>query len=79
MEPLLCFPAKSDEGGERRKSCLSEADVDYIAEKAAEKAVEKMTAQIYQEIGKSFVTRFLYIAGVTVVGVYLYLKSKGIV
>jgi hypothetical protein len=79
MEHLYCTPVDSEQPVERRKNCLSEEDIEMIAEKAAEKAITKLTAHLYQEIGKSFVEKFLYLLGATVVGVYLFLKSKGLV
>ena len=53
---------------ERRKSpILSEEQIE-IAERAAEKAVEKMTNQIYLEVGKGVVKKALYLLGALVVG-----------
>jgi len=66
-------------GPERRKLPLSEAVIEEIAEKAAEKAVEKMTHLIYQEVGKTVISRLFYIIGVISVAAYLWLKAKGIV
>lgn len=64
-------------GPERRKMPLSDSQLEYIAERAAEKAVEKMTHLIYQEVGKGIVSRFFYLTGALSVAAYLWLKSKG--
>lgn len=58
---------------------LSEAVIEEIAEKAADKAVEKMTHLIYQEVGKNVISRFFYIIGALSVAAYLWLKAKGVV
>lgn len=46
------------------KDCLTEEDIDRIAERAAEKAFEK----VYAEIGRSVVKKFLWIAGAIGIG-----------
>lgn len=58
---------------------LTEEQIDQIAEKAAEKAIEKLTTHVYQEVGKSVVSKLFYIIGACAVGLYLFLKSKGVV
>jgi hypothetical protein len=58
---------------------LNEKQIEEIAEKAAQKAIEKLTSHIYQEVGKSIVSKIFYIIGACSLGVYLWLKSKGIV
>lgn len=58
---------------------LNEKQIEEIAEKAAQKAIEKLTSHIYQEVGKSIVSKLFYIVGACSLGVYLWLKSKGIV
>jgi hypothetical protein len=58
---------------------LNEKQIEEIAEKAAQKAIEKLTSHIYQEVGKSIVSKLFYIIGACSLGVYLWLKSKGIV
>jgi hypothetical protein len=57
---------------------LNEKQIEEIAEKAAQKAIEKLTSHIYQEVGKSIVSKLFYIVGACSLGVYLWLKSKGI-
>lgn len=46
------------------KDCLTEADIERIAEKAAERALEK----VYSQVGKSFVTKILWICGAAALG-----------
>ena len=43
---------------------LTEADIERIAEKAAERALEK----VYSQVGRSIVTRFLWLVGALVLG-----------
>lgn len=65
-----CNPAKCP--------LLNDSEIEKIAEKAAEKAIEKLTAQVYQEVGKSVISKFVYIIGACSIGLYLWLKSKGV-
>lgn len=58
---------------------LTDAQIDEIAEKAADKAVAKMTTIIYQEVGKGVVNKLLWVIGVIAVAVYSFLTAKGIV
>lgn len=58
---------------------MSEDEVEKIAERAAEKAVKKLTNHVYQEVGKSVISKFVYIVGVCSVGLYLWMKSKGVI
>jgi hypothetical protein len=56
---------------------LTEDDIDEIAEKAAEKAVQKMTAHVYQQVGKGLVSRFLWLVGAVFIGLAAWLHTKG--
>ena len=56
-----------------------EAVLEKIAEKAAEKAVKKLTNHVYQEVGRSVISKFVYIVGACSLGLYLWLKSKGVI
>jgi hypothetical protein len=58
---------------------LTEEQIEQIAEKAAEKAIEKLTSHVYKEVGKSVVSKFFYLVGACAIGLYLWLKSKGII
>lgn len=68
------------EGPERRaKAHLTDDQIEDIAEKAAEKAIGKLTGDVYKAVGKSVVSKFLWIMGALSVGAYLWLKETGIV
>lgn len=62
-----------------RDACqmMDDETIELIAERAAKKAVEKMTSQVYQEIGRGLVSKITYLIGVVVVGLALWLNSKG--
>lgn len=64
---------------ERRRSSpvLSEEQIEEIAERAADKAVEKMTNRIYLEVGRGVVKKALLLIGAFVVGAGLWAKAKG--
>lgn len=65
----------------RRHDCplTDEQYIEEIAEKAAEKAIEKLTSHVYQEVGKSVVGKLFYIVGACALGIWLWLKSKGVI
>lgn len=67
------------DGPERRQPVLSEAIVDEIAERAAVKAISKLTATVYQEIGKGVVNKLLTIIGVLSTAAALWAASKGLI
>lgn len=56
---------------------LTEDQIEDIAEKAADKAIKKLTDHIYQEVGKSVIRKFVYIVGVMTVGAYVFGHQKG--
>lgn len=58
---------------------LSEEEIDFIAEKAAEKAVAKMTANVYQSVGKNVIGKLFWIIGISAVALYAFLSSKGMI
>lgn len=58
---------------------LTEEEIEMIAEKAAEKAVAKMTGILYREVGRTIIQRFVWIVGVLAVTAYIYLQQKGII
>lgn len=58
---------------------LTNEQLEQIAEMAAEKAVEKITATVYQNVGKSVIGKFTWIVGAITVGIYFWLKSKGFI
>lgn len=66
-------------GPERRTHiALSDEQIEVIAERAAEKAIEKMTANLYQEIGRGFVKKLFTLIGVLTVAVAIWATQKGI-
>lgn len=66
------------DGPERRKSWpIPEDVIEDIAERAAKKAIEQMTAQAYQAIGKGVVTRALWLIGLLATGLVMYFTGKG--
>lgn len=67
-------------GSHLTKECplLDDAEIDKIAERAAIKAMTKMTNNLYQQIGKGVVNKMMWMVGVITVGVWLYLHNKGI-
>ena len=65
-------------GQERRtRSALSEEEIEDIAERAAEKAMLKMTNQLYQEVGKGIISKLLYLVGIIAVGLWAWLHQGG--
>jgi hypothetical protein len=56
---------------------LSDAQMEAIAEKAAQKAIEKLTSHVYQQVGRSVVSKLLYLVGACTLGVYFWLQTKG--
>lgn len=61
------------------RSLLDDSELEEIAERAAEKAIKKLTNHVYQEVGKSVISKFVYIVGACSLGLYLWLKSKGVI
>lgn len=56
---------------------LSHEQVQEIAEQAAKIAVEKMQAELYQQIGKTFLSKASQLIGIILVALAIYLNSKG--
>lgn len=67
------------QGPERRRTQLDAAQIEIIAERAAEKAMEKLTGHIYQEVGKGVLSKLFWLIGASAVGVGLWLKSKNLI
>ncbi len=78
-EHLQASQAKPYDGPERRHPALSEAMIDEIAERAAVKAISKLTATVYQEIGKGVVSKFLTLIGALSAAAALWAASKGLI
>jgi len=58
---------------------LTEDQIDEIAERAAEKAVSKLTEHVYREVGKNVVQKFVYVVGASSIALFLWLQSKGLI
>lgn len=58
---------------------LTDEQIERIAERAAEKAVAKLTDNVYREIGKSVLQKFVYVVGAIAVALFLWLQSKGLI
>ena len=58
---------------------LTEEDIERIAENAADKAVKKITDQVYQGVGKSVISKFIWAVVVLTVGLVMWLHSKGFI
>ena len=66
---------------ENNQGCpyLTTEDIEQIAENAADKAVKKITDQVYLEVGKSVINKFLWALGAITVGFVMWLHSKGFI
>jgi hypothetical protein len=60
-------------GKERRVTSLSEDQLDAIAERAAQKALDK----IYSEVGQNVVKRLLWVLGVVLISGMIWLARTG--
>jgi len=56
---------------------LTEEQIDKIAEKAADKAIAKITQNIYTEVGRGVLKRMFWILGTVIVGAWVWLRSGG--
>ena len=61
------------------KTWLTDDQIEAIAEKAADLAVQKLTENAYKAVGKSIIEKLFWIVGVVTIGVYLWMKEKGVV
>jgi hypothetical protein len=52
---------------------LTEDQINHIADKAAEKALKL----VYEQVGKSVMTKIFWIAGVVIVSLMIWLAGKG--
>lgn len=67
-------------GPERRRSThLTDELIEEIAERAAARAVEKLTDQVYREVGRGVLSKFVWLVGAASIGVALWLNAKGII
>ncbi len=68
---------RCDGGGPRSCPLLGEAELEALAERAADKAIVKMTALVYQEVGKSVLSKLAYVVGILVISLYAWAHAKG--
>jgi hypothetical protein len=59
--------------GPERRGPLSDEQIELIAERAAEKALEK----VYASVGKSVVHKILWLVGAAALAVFAYFKGVG--
>jgi hypothetical protein len=65
-------------GEERRtREALSEEEIEIIAERAAEKAMLKLTNQLYQEVGKGVISKILYLVGIVTIAAWAWMQTNG--
>jgi 3-methyladenine DNA glycosylase Tag len=65
-------------GPERRSEAhLTDEQLEQIAEKAATKAVKKMTDEAFKAVGKTVVTKLFWIVGVVTVALFAWLQASG--
>jgi hypothetical protein len=60
-------------------SPLSDAQIERIAERAAEKAVAKITDRVYRDVGKNVIQKLFWVVGVVAVALFFWLNSKGLI
>ena len=56
---------------------LTETEMDQLAERAAQKAVKRMTEEAYREVGRQTLRGVTYIVGVLTVAGLLWLANHG--
>lgn len=67
-------------GPERRRAQhITDELIEEIAERAAARAVEKLTDHAYRAVGKSVVEKLFWIVGVLCAGGYLWAQGKGLI
>lgn len=66
------------DGPERRSHPhIPEDQVEAIAERAAEIAIEKVTSQVYQSVGRTVVHRFIWTVGALAVAALAWARKEG--
>lgn len=58
---------------------LSDEQLEEIAERAAEKAIAKVTQDLYTSIGKAVLTKVIWSVGVAWVALIIWLNAKGFI
>jgi hypothetical protein len=63
----------------RREVHFTDEQIEQIAEKAASKAMSKLTDEAYRAIGKGVTERLFWIVGVLAVAGYFWAQQKGLI
>jgi len=56
---------------------LSDEQIEEIAERAADKAVAKLTDKVYREVGKGILKKLIWILGALGSALYLWVTKDG--
>lgn len=65
-------------GPDRREPVyLSSEQIEVIADRAAEKAIAKVTDQLYISVGRAVLTKIIYSVGIIWAAIVIWLSSKG--
>lgn len=55
---------------------LTHDQIEEIASRAADKAIDRITQQVYQQVGRSVINKLIWIIGSLSVGAYLWFNDK---
>ena len=58
---------------------LSDEQLEEIAERAAEKAIAKVTQDLYTSIGKAVLTKVIWSVGVAWVALIIWMQARGFI
>lgn len=62
---------------ERRHAVsLTHEQIEEIASRAADKAIDRITQQVYQQIGRSVINKLMWIIGSLTVAAYIWFNDK---
>lgn len=65
-------------GPERRREIhFSDEQIESIAERAAERAMKKLTDDAYRSIGQGVVSKLFWVVGVLATATYFWAQGKG--
>jgi len=56
---------------------LSDDQIEEIAERAAQKAIEKATQDFYAGVGKSIMGKVYWMVGLMIVGLFVWMNKNG--
>ena len=55
---------------------LTHDQIEEIASRAADKAIDRITQHVYQQVGRSVINKLMWIIGSLAVGTYLWFNDK---